>query len=97
MMHLVEEQRPMARELEQALLSRVRATECALFMSKQLGFEKRFRNGRAVDGNERLVRCRTGVVDPARKQLFARPGFADEQDGGSARGGNAARELYGLA
>ena len=79
MMHLVEEQRPMARQLEQALFSRVRATERALFMSKQLGFEQRFGNCRAINGNERLIGCRAGVMNPAGKKLFARPGFTDRR------------------
>jgi len=66
-------------------------------MTEQLRFEQRFGDGGAVDGHERLVRRRAGVVNSARKQLFARAGFSDQQHGGPAGGGDAARELYSLA
>ena len=56
--HFVEEQRSVARELEQTLFAGVRAAECAALVTEQLRLEQRFGDRRAIDGDERLVRRR---------------------------------------
>ena len=49
----VEEERALMRLLQTARPVTIRAGEAALGVAEQLGFEQRFRKGRAVDGHER--------------------------------------------
>ena len=70
----------------------MRPGERTALVPEQLRLEKRFGNRRAVDRDERLVRRGARVVDAARKQLFARSGFADQQNGRAARSSHLRRE-----
>ena len=86
MVHLVEEQRPGACQLEEALLPCMRAGECAALVAEQLGLEQVFRNRRAVDRDERFVGACAGVMDAAREQLLPSSRFADQQHRRATRG-----------
>src|SRR5215831_13770323 len=67
------------RQLELARLTVGRAGERALLVAEKLGFEQRFRNGRAVDGDKRAVGAWAERVQRTSEQLFARPALALEQ------------------
>ena len=54
-------------------------------MSEKFAFEKLFRNGGAINPDQRLVLARTATVDFARDQLFAGAGFALNQHGSVRR------------
>jgi len=54
--NFVEQQRAAIGLLEFSDAARNRAGKRALLVAEQLGFEQRFRNCRAVDANERLLR-----------------------------------------
>ena len=53
-------------------------------ITKQLGLDQVFRQGRAVDGHKRLGAARPAVVHGTRKQLFAHAGLALQQQAQSA-------------
>src|SRR5688500_13610038 len=84
-MDLVEKQRAGAGQLEESRFALASVRKGAALVSKQLRFQQSLRNGGAVDGNEGLLGILAGVVDPARKKLFANSGFAQQQDGRSLR------------
>ena len=54
--------------------------ERAAHMAEQFAFQQAFRKRGAVNGDERLVRARTEIVDHPRKQLFARTAFSFDQN-----------------
>lgn len=58
-------------------------------MAEQLALDQRFRQGGAIDGDERLCRAAADVVQRARRHLLAGAGVADEQDVGVGRGNGA--------
>ena len=59
------------RFLELANAASNRAGEGALLMSEQLGLEQVFRNGGAIDGDERLLRTARALVKVPRHHFFA--------------------------
>src|SRR5262245_12460643 len=79
---LVEEQRPAPRELEPALLARVRAGERAALVTEQLRLEQRLGQGGAVDLDERHRPARRVVMNRMRDELLARAGLAAQERGG---------------
>ena len=58
--------------------------ECAFFVAVKLAFDEGFREGRAVDGDERAARAVAFGVDGAGGQLFAGAGFAGDEHRGGA-------------
>src|SRR5947208_16548264 len=55
-------------------------------MSKKLALDQVFRNGRAVDLDERRIGPRALAIKCTRDQLFARAAFALDQDRGLGAG-----------
>ena len=53
-----------------------RACEGAFFVAKEFRFHQRFRDGRAVDGQEGIGGARTELMNRLRHQIFARARFA---------------------
>src|SRR5258705_13805612 len=51
-------------------------------MAKQLGLEQRFRNGRAVDLDERALAPRTRQMERPGEQFLACPGRSQQQHAG---------------
>src|SRR6185503_1868548 len=92
MMYLVQEERTRSRELKQPLLARRRAGERAALVTEQFRLEQCVGYRGAVDRHERLTRRDTGVVNPAREQLFAGSSLANEQHRRSPGTGDALRE-----
>ena len=56
-------------------------TRCCLFVAKHLALGQTGRQRRAIDRNERFQRARTGGMQHAGENFFARPRFAGDQDG----------------
>ena len=81
----VEQQRAAIGLLEFADAARHRAGKRALLVAEQLGFEQRFRDGRAVDANERLLGPVRARVHIARQHFLAGARFAGDQNRGVAR------------
>jgi hypothetical protein len=77
---LVEKERPAMRQLEAARLALDGAGEGAFLVPEQLGFEKRLRDGGAIDGDERAVVAWAERVQRPGEQLFSRAAFTLEQD-----------------
>src|SRR5207237_10873007 len=77
--HLVEEQRPVMRQLEATDACLGGAGERSTLVPEHLALDQVARDGRAVDANERLSPSRTGVVDRAGDQLFARARFSSDK------------------
>lgn len=77
---LVEERGPGVRRLEEARLRADRAGERVLFESEKLGLERRGRSGRAAQLHERCARARGARVDLAGEDVFADPGFSQNED-----------------
>src|SRR6185437_10817556 len=77
---LVEEECAFVRLLEASLPGADRAGEGAAHVTEELGFEQRFGNGAAVERDEAIRAPRTAVVNRARRQLFAGPGLARNQN-----------------
>ena len=50
-------------------------------MAEQFAFQKRFRNGAAIDGDERAVLARAALMDGARRHFLARAAFAQDENG----------------
>src|SRR5581483_1733890 len=67
---LVEEERPLVRQLELAELLRVGVREGALLVSEELALEERLGDRGAVERDERAVGARALVVDRLRDQLL---------------------------
>ena len=63
------------RELEHTRSPVVSASERPFFVAEDLAFEKRFRDGRAIDRNEGERLPRAQLVDRLRDELFARARF----------------------
>src|SRR6266550_2250823 len=80
----VEEERAAVGEFEAADFLIDGAGERAALVAEQLGFEKATGNGGAIDFNEGAIAARTKIVDGAGDELFARAGFAEEEDGGAS-------------
>src|SRR5882672_1761847 len=78
---LVEEERAARRVLDLALRLLVRARECALFVAEELALEQRFRNCRAVDGDERTARASGQAMQRPRQDLLAGAALAEQQRG----------------
>ena len=56
------------------------AGECAAFVTEEFAFQKRFRNGSAINGDERGIRAVTVLENGAGDEFFAGPGFAADED-----------------
>ena len=80
----VQQQRAALGQFEAADAALQRAGECALLVAEDFAFDQRFRNGGAVDGDERLALARAELVDGARHQLLAGAAFAGDQHRGGA-------------
>jgi hypothetical protein len=80
--NLVEQERAAVGFLELADTPRHGAGEGALLVAEQFGFEERFRNGRAIDADQRLPGAGRMGVQIARENLLAGAGFARDQHGG---------------
>ena len=89
---LVQEQRALVGQFEDAPLLRARVGERAFFVAEQLAFEQRFRDGRAVDGDEGLGLAEALVVQRLGDQVLAGAVLAFEQDGGGLADGDAPDE-----
>ena len=77
---LVEEQRAFVGALDLADGLLHRAGEGAAFVAEQFAFQQVFRDGAAVDGDERLFRARTEVVHRLGQRFLAGAAFAQQQD-----------------
>ena len=73
---LVEEKRPLVGLLEQPFLILGGTREAAGTVAEQFAFEQFLGESRTVDGDERPLRARAGVVDGLRKDLLAGSGFS---------------------
>ncbi len=82
---LVEEQRALVRQLEEALLRIHGAGEGALHVAEEVRLQEVVRERPGVDDDEGLVRARGVGVDGLGHQLLARSALADHEDG-RARG-----------
>src|SRR4051794_16033947 len=73
--------------------------ERAFFVAEQLGFDQVGRNRAAIDGDKRLLRALTHLVNGAGNEFFAGSALADDEDGG-IRGGHfldhLVERLHGL-
>ena len=78
---LVEEDRPLVRQLEAALALGDRAGERALLVPEQLTLEQRLRQRRAVDLDQRPAGEARVAVQHRRDQFLAGAGFAGDQHG----------------
>ena len=86
--YLVEEEGTRVRLFQKPLLApAVRAGKRAGLIAEQLAFHERFRDGPAVDGDERPRMAGAVVMDRLRDQLFARPRLPLDKDGGVRAGG----------
>src|SRR5262249_10823441 len=83
---LVQEDGPAVGRLELADHLLGRPGESPPLVAKQLAFEERLGDGRAVERNERTVAPGAAVVDRSRDQFLARPAFAADQDRGRGPG-----------
>jgi hypothetical protein len=84
---LIEKKRACRRFGEPPVAPPDRAREGATLVTEELGFENRFRDRGAVDGDERAARARTMVVDVTGKELFARAALAEDEHRGRRRSG----------
>ena len=84
---LVEEDRALVGELEQALLRVDRAGERALHVAEQVRLEQVRRQVAGVDGDERAIRPRRMLVQRPRHQLLAGAALAVDENGRPARRG----------
>ena len=66
----------------------------AFHIAKKLAFQQIFRKSGTVDGDERTILTRTGIVDALRKQFLSSSGFSYNDDIG-IRGGISARRVNG--
>ena len=94
--NFVEEDRAAVRALEKSLLPTVRASKSALFMTKQVALDQRFRNRGAIDGNVRTVPARRELVNELSRDLFSGPAFTGDQDR-YIRGGDTFDQAHELA
>ena len=82
--HLVEEQRAAVGLVEAADAIGHGPGEGSLDMAEQFAFQQGFRNGGAIDGDERLVPARAVVVNGAGDHFLAGAAFAGDQHIGAA-------------
>ena len=68
------------------LRAAIGAGEGALLVAEQLAFQQLGRDGAAVDGDERPLPARAGVVDGAGRELLAGARLAEDQHAGIVRG-----------
>ena len=73
-------------QLEPSLALTDGAGERPFLVAEQLALEQRFRQGRAVDGDEREIPPRRSFVHGPRDQLLAGAGLAEDQDGADRLG-----------
>src|SRR5262249_22245404 len=73
------------------------AGEGAALVAKQLRFQQRLGDCRAIDRDERLVGGGPRIMDSAREELLARPRLADQQNSRAPRSRDARRQLERLA
>ena len=68
----------------------------ALFITEELTFEQGLGYSGAVDGKERFVISRTGVVYASRKKLFTRAALSADEDGrvGGSHLSNGPEEFF---
>ena len=78
---LIEEERAAFCDLKTALTRGDGAGEGALFVAEQLGFEQVSGNGAAVHRYEGTTATRTQIMDGARNDFFAGPGFTEYEGG----------------
>ena len=64
----------------------VGAGEGAFFVPEQFAFQKRFRDGAAVDGDKRPLFAGAALVDGLRRHFLAGSALAQEKHGGVGRG-----------
>src|SRR5262249_29439739 len=83
---LVEEQRPLVRQLEAADVLADGAGEGALLVAEQLALQESRRNGRAIELDEGPLPARAEVVQGAGDEFLARARFAADQHGGVGGG-----------
>jgi hypothetical protein len=97
---LIEEKRSLMGLFEAADAALIRASKGAAFVSEQFAFQQVFRNGRAIDGDERGFTAVTVLVDGACDQFLAGAGLAANEDR-DGLGGDAsdflAHVLHGAA
>ncbi len=79
--HFVQEQGALVRQVESLGLARDGASERALLVAEQLTFEQSQWNGRTIHFHESVVAPPARIVDGPCDELFARAGFAQNQDG----------------
>ena len=86
---------PPSASLEAAAPLAVGAGERAALVAEQLGLDQRVGQRADVDGHQRRLGARAGVVDGPRHQLLARAALAADEDRGAA-GGRARRGVDGF-
>ena len=84
--HLVQEERPVARGLDEPLFAGHGTSEGPALVAEELALEECFGEARALHGDEWAVRAQARRVDRPGRQLLAGPGLALQQHGGPARG-----------
>ena len=93
---LVEEERAGAGQLEQSTLPLLGVGERPAFVAEQLGLQQRLGDRRTVHGHEGLLRAGPGIMDPAREELLAGAGLAEQKHRRSRRPGHPPRQLQRL-
>ena len=91
--NFVQEQRAAVSHFERSTTFAVGSREAALLVAEQLRFEKRFRQARAIDGDERAGRAVGLRVDDVRNHVLADTTLAREQNLCIARRG-ALRHMH---
>src|SRR6516225_2432580 len=79
--NLIEKQRALVRRFEQPAAAPVRARESSSFMAKQLAFEQRRWQPRAIDCHKRVFRARAGSMDSSGNEFLPCSRFAKNQYG----------------
>ena len=80
-----EKERAAVALLELADALRKRAGERALLVAEELAFQQVFRDGGAVDGDERFALPRAVLENGARDEFLARAAFAGDENGRAGR------------
>src|SRR5262245_10995998 len=82
--------------LEQAAMRLQRTREGTSHMTKELGFEERFGDTRAVHSHVRAAGTVAGIMDSARQDALARARFPGEQHGRVHGSSPPAKRAHGL-
>ena len=90
--YLIKEQRTAVTLLELADALTLGTCEGAFLVAKELALQQVFRDGCAIDGEERLAAAFAVAVNGARNQLLASAAFAGDQH----RGITGGQLAYGL-